>query len=115
MHVFLDDEIPTVKKTTTLPGSSWVHKNVTTSNQNKPKNDQIVSYDPQHRNPAHAGANKTNHWELSLMRQHFHPSVELFAQTIMEGKDIKYTGRCSMIHYFLEIYILIIFFGIVGR
>ena len=102
MHVFLDDEIPTVKKTTTLPGSSWVHKNVTTSNQNKPKNDQIVSYDPQHRNPAHAGANKTNHWELSLMRQHFHPSVELFAQTIMEGKDIKYTG---MIYYFLKIYI----------
>merc|ERR1712141_507975 len=51
-----------------------------------------MGYDSQHRNPAFAGANKTNHWELSLMRQHFHPSVELFAQTIMEGKDIKYTG-----------------------
>ena len=90
LYVFSDDEIPTVKKNTSLTGSSWVHKNVTSNG--KAKNDQNNSYDPQHRNPAHAGANKTNHWELSLMRQHFHPSVELFAQTILEGKDIKYTG-----------------------
>ena len=39
-----------------------------------------------------SGADKTNHWELSLMSQHFHPSVELFANTVLEGKDIKYTG-----------------------
>ena len=70
--------------------SSWVHKKV-----HKPQNHKSETkefYDTEQRNPAYAGADKTNHWELALLSKHFHPSVNLFANTIMEGSDIKYNG-----------------------
>ena len=92
-----DDENQDTKKRNSVAGSSWIHKKLSS---NKPRLDQTSSYDPQHRNPTYAGANKTNHWELSLMTQHFHPSVELFAQTILDGQDIKYTGDPLQVRHY---------------
>lgn len=42
-------------------------------------------YDPFCRNPLGSGANNTFCYELFALSNHFHPSVALFAQNIMEG------------------------------
>ena len=59
--------------------SSWVHKQVGKPVQAKKKSEVKEFYDPNQRNPAFAGADQTNNWELSLMASHFHPSVSHFA------------------------------------
>ncbi|XP_007255500.3 CCAAT/enhancer-binding protein zeta [Astyanax mexicanus] len=67
------------------PTASWVH------HQNlEGKNMKI--YDPIFRNPLYCGANYTTLWELQKLSLHFHPSVALFAKTIMQGEFIQYTG-----------------------
>lgn len=43
-------------------------------------------YDPFARNPLRAGANLSFYSELETLSNHFHPSVALFAKTIIEGK-----------------------------
>lgn len=87
-----DDEGETKAPTpSTSSSSSWVHKDLNKKPDQKLKTDKNT-YDPMQRNPAYAGAEKTNHWELSLMANHFHPSVALFANTIIEGSQIKYSG-----------------------
>ncbi|KAK5852574.1 hypothetical protein PBY51_006427 [Eleginops maclovinus] len=50
------------------------------------------SYDPLHRNPLFCGADHTTLWELQRLAAHFHPSVSLFAKTILEGGSILYSG-----------------------
>ncbi|XP_017764297.1 PREDICTED: CCAAT/enhancer-binding protein zeta isoform X2 [Eufriesea mexicana] len=49
-------------------------------------------YDPFCRNPAYAGITKGLNTELIALSKHYHPSVALFANTILEGKSIDYTG-----------------------
>ncbi|KAM9316709.1 CCAAT/enhancer-binding protein zeta [Gastrophryne carolinensis] len=49
-------------------------------------------YDPINRNPLFCGADNTCLWELKQLSEHFHPSVALFAKTILEGNTIQYTG-----------------------
>ncbi|CAK9831357.1 CCAAT/enhancer-binding protein zeta [Anthophora retusa] len=49
-------------------------------------------YDPFHRNPLYAGITKGLNSELISLSTHYHPSVALFANTILEGKSIDYTG-----------------------
>lgn len=80
-----------VKPSTSGASSSWVHKKVQNSVQNQ-KSLNKTRYDPDQRNPAFAGADKTNNWELSLTASHFHPSVALFAGKILNETDIKYAG-----------------------
>ncbi len=87
-----DEENPKPSTSKPKPAtSSWVHKNV-----HKPvlpqKRTSNESYDPHQRNPAFAGADKTNHWELAMVTGHFHPSVEMFATSVLDGKAIKYNG-----------------------
>jgi ribosome biogenesis protein MAK21 len=72
--------------------SSWIHKSLVGQTSSGKKSDLKVVYDPMARNPAYAGADKTNHWELSEISNHFHPSVALFANTILQGSPIKYSG-----------------------
>lgn len=50
------------------------------------------SYDPFCRNPLYAGATKGLNAELEALSRHFHPSVALFANQIIQGKSIEYTG-----------------------
>ncbi|XP_077200246.1 CCAAT/enhancer-binding protein zeta isoform X1 [Paroedura picta] len=66
--------------------ASWVH------HQNLAGSKNLDSYDPLHRNPSYCGADRTSLWELKKLSEHFHPSVALFAKTILEGKYIEYTG-----------------------
>uniref|UniRef100_A0A8I6ASJ7 CCAAT/enhancer-binding protein zeta n=1 Tax=Rattus norvegicus TaxID=10116 RepID=A0A8I6ASJ7_RAT len=66
--------------------ASWVHFD------NLKGGKQIKTYDPFGRNPLFCGAEHTNLWELRKLSQHFHPSVALFAKTILEGNHIQYSG-----------------------
>ncbi|XP_066532775.1 CCAAT/enhancer-binding protein zeta [Hoplias malabaricus] len=68
------------------PTASWVH------HQNLEGGKKKQLYDPTHRNPLYCGANYTTLWELQKLALHFHPSVALFARTIMQGEFIQYTG-----------------------
>ncbi|KAG6795822.1 CCAAT/enhancer-binding protein zeta [Apis mellifera caucasica] len=49
-------------------------------------------YDPFCRNPLYAGITKGSNTELVTLSKHYHPSVALFANTILEGKLIDYMG-----------------------
>ncbi|NXJ12147.1 CEBPZ protein, partial [Odontophorus gujanensis] len=74
-------------KTNSLSSAaSWVHH----VNMGGRKNG--VSYDPLHRSPLYCGAESTSLWELKKLSEHFHPSVALFAKTILEGNHIQYSG-----------------------
>jgi ribosome biogenesis protein MAK21 len=53
----------------------------------------ITEYDPAARNPSFCGAELTLAFELSCLAQHFHPSVALFAQTLLRQSYIKYDGN----------------------
>uniref|UniRef100_A0ACB8GAP6 Uncharacterized protein n=2 Tax=Sphaerodactylus townsendi TaxID=933632 RepID=A0ACB8GAP6_9SAUR len=66
--------------------ASWVHHQNLTGGKN------LDSYDPLHRNPLYCGADRTSLWELKKLSEHFHPSVALFAKTILEGNYIEYSG-----------------------
>ncbi|XP_035851283.1 CCAAT/enhancer-binding protein zeta isoform X2 [Sander lucioperca] len=68
------------------PTASWVH------HQNLEGGKSSHSYDPLHRNPLFCGADHTTLWELQRLAVHFHPSVSLFAKTILQGGSIQYSG-----------------------
>lgn len=61
----------------------------------KPENVEVkeemkaTRYDPFSRNPMHCGANLSFYAELEALSKHFHPSVALFANMIMQGNIIK--------------------------
>ncbi|XP_064195923.1 CCAAT/enhancer-binding protein zeta [Anguilla rostrata] len=65
---------------------SWVH------HQNMDGGKKMEAYDPWHRNPLFCGADHAILWELKKLSAHFHPSVALFAKTILQGEFITYTG-----------------------
>ncbi|XP_021246401.1 CCAAT/enhancer-binding protein zeta [Numida meleagris] len=90
-----DEEVEGEERTTTensaktsnpSSAASWVHH----VNMGGRKNG--VSYDPLHRSPLYCGAETTSLWELKKLSEHFHPSVALFAKTILEGNHIQYSG-----------------------
>ncbi|BES89090.1 CBF/Mak21 family [Nesidiocoris tenuis] len=70
------------------PLRGWVHyefdSNSWTSNNKL--------YDPFHRNPAYAKAEKTAYVELIELAKHFHPTVSLFISRILNQETIKYDG-----------------------
>ncbi|XP_046738852.1 CCAAT/enhancer-binding protein zeta [Diprion similis] len=56
------------------------------------KEENVKAYNPFHRNPLYSGANLSYYHELWPLTFHFHPTVTLFANTIIKGKPIVYTG-----------------------
>ncbi|KAL6095491.1 cebpz [Pungitius sinensis] len=68
------------------PAASWVH------HENLEGGKSINTYDPLHRNPLYCGADHTTLWELQRLSVHFHPSVSLFAKTILQGESVQYSG-----------------------
>lgn len=68
------------------PTASWVH------HQNLEGGVKKEMYDPMNRNPLYCGADHTALWELQKLSLHFHPSVALFAKTVLQGEFILYTG-----------------------
>ncbi|XP_037541965.1 CCAAT/enhancer-binding protein zeta [Nematolebias whitei] len=67
------------------PTASWIH------HQNL-EGQSSEKYDPLHRNPLFCGADHTSLWELHRLAQNFHPSAALFAQTLLQGDSIQYSG-----------------------
>ncbi|XP_013878105.1 CCAAT/enhancer-binding protein zeta isoform X2 [Austrofundulus limnaeus] len=68
------------------PTASWVH------HQNLEGRRSSQNYDPLHRNPLFCGADHASLWELHRLAQNFHPSVALFAKTLLQGDSIQYSG-----------------------
>ncbi|XP_054423734.1 CCAAT/enhancer-binding protein zeta isoform X2 [Pteronotus mesoamericanus] len=66
--------------------ASWVHFD------NLKGGKRLNTYDPFSRNPLFCGAENTSFWELKNLSEHFHPSVALFAKTILQGNYIEYSG-----------------------
>ncbi|CAG2188387.1 CEBPZ [Mytilus edulis] len=65
--------------------SSWDHRS-------KDKN-KSSHYDPQHRNPLYCNAENECIWELKQLKNHFHPTVSLFAAKLVKGEPVTYTGN----------------------
>ncbi|XP_068149977.1 nucleolar complex protein 1 [Drosophila tropicalis] len=101
-----EEEKPAIK---TEAGSSWHHASVATAtaatSESKVKNIDSCKYDPYHRVPAFAGAGYALRNELLLLRQHYHPTVQVFAEQILQQKRIDYYGdplRDFGLPHFLE-------------
>uniref|UniRef100_A0A096LRA9 CCAAT enhancer binding protein zeta n=1 Tax=Poecilia formosa TaxID=48698 RepID=A0A096LRA9_POEFO len=75
-----------VAEPATRPTASWVH------HQNLEGGRSSQNYDPVHRNPLFCGADRSPLWELHRLSLHFHPSVSLFARTVLQGEPVQYTG-----------------------
>ncbi|CAJ1077686.1 LOW QUALITY PROTEIN: CCAAT/enhancer-binding protein zeta [Xyrichtys novacula] len=82
----LEEGAVSAVKEETKPVASWVH------HQNLEGGKTKQSYDPLHRNPLFCGADHATLWELHRLSQHFHPSVSLFAKTVLQGDYIQYSG-----------------------
>jgi ribosome biogenesis protein MAK21 len=53
---------------------------------------KVDGYDSQHRNPLFAGAQYSLKYELAMFREHYHPTVRVFAEDILNGKPMTYYG-----------------------
>ncbi|AOA64351.1 66S pre-ribosomal particles component [Komagataella phaffii CBS 7435] len=62
-----------------------------------------TSYDPRQRDPRFAGAEKSSLWELNTFVDHFHPTVRLYARSLLDGSDEKVTkpdlGLYTLSHF----------------
>ncbi|KAJ3306027.1 hypothetical protein HDV03_000564 [Kappamyces sp. JEL0829] len=50
---------------------------------------ETAKYDGRKRDPQYANAQNSCLWELSMFANHFHPTVALYAQTILSGKAVE--------------------------
>lgn len=78
-----DEEKSTASKKKNSNGGSWMHKN----NANFKRHE---AYDYTERNPLYAGAEKTLTYELLPFTRHYHPTVVVFANKLL---DVKYIYR----------------------
>ncbi|CAG9770496.1 unnamed protein product [Ceutorhynchus assimilis] len=69
-------------------GSSWVHVDQKVKKVHEP----ISKYNPSSRNPLFAGGEFLAYSELRYLKNHFHPTVALWAHNVLQGEKVKYTG-----------------------
>ncbi|KAL8624396.1 hypothetical protein ACOMHN_012796 [Nucella lapillus] len=74
-----DDKSETAEK----QQGSWLHRQNLTDQR---------GYDCYQRNPLHSHAQNECLWELQALTRHFHPSVSLFAGTVLKGRAIEYSS-----------------------
>ncbi|ALC44861.1 CG7839, partial [Drosophila busckii] len=92
------------EEATTESSSSWHHLKLA-GTSSKVRDIDACKYDPYHRVPAFAGAGYALRNELLLLRQHYHPTVQVFAEHIVLEKRIDYYGdplRDFGLPHFLE-------------
>lgn len=86
--------------------SSWHHAKVAaTATEEKVRDMAPDKYDPYHRAPSFAGAEFALRDELLLLREHYHPTIQVFADNILNQKRIDYYGdplRDFGLPHFLE-------------
>ncbi|XP_019894741.2 uncharacterized protein F23B12.7 [Musca domestica] len=88
-------------------GSSWHHTKVAENKNGEAKVKELApsKYDPFHRVPDFAGAEFALQNELLLLRRHIHPTIEVFAESVLNNKRIDYYGdplRDFGLAHFLE-------------
>lgn len=86
--------------------SSWHHAKVaSTATEEKVRDMAPNKYNPYHRAPSYAGAEFALRDELLLLREHYHPTIQVFADNILNQKRIDYYGdplRDFGLPHFLE-------------
>ncbi|XP_004525834.1 CCAAT/enhancer-binding protein zeta [Ceratitis capitata] len=101
-----NDEENVNKKQPTSIKSSWHHAKVeSTATEGKVREIAPSKYDPYHRVPSYAGAEFALRDELLLLREHYHPTVQVFAENLLNHKKIDYYGdplRDFGLPHFLE-------------
>ncbi|KAI8126153.1 hypothetical protein FF38_10983 [Lucilia cuprina] len=101
-----EEKIEEKKTDTSNVESSWHHSKVAAcESEGKVRELNPSKYDPYHRVPAFAGAEYSLRNELILLREHFHPTVQVFAESILNNKRIDYYGdplRDFGLPHFLE-------------
>ncbi|CAD7006412.1 unnamed protein product [Ceratitis capitata] len=79
-----NDEENVNKKQPTSIKSSWHHAKVeSTATEGKVREIAPSKYDPYHRVPSYAGAEFALRDELLLLREHYHPTVQVFAENLL--------------------------------
>lgn len=66
--------------------AGWFHAGVSTKQKKCSKNEATV------RNPLYADAEKKAYTELVTLKEHYHPTVALFANKLINGEKIIYSG-----------------------
>ncbi|OBA23383.1 CBF-domain-containing protein [Metschnikowia bicuspidata var. bicuspidata NRRL YB-4993] len=60
-------------------------------------------YDPKKRDPEYANAQKSSMWEIALFMNHYHPSVSIYATSLVEGKpQVKPDLGLFLLAHFLD-------------
>ncbi|XP_065340687.1 CCAAT/enhancer-binding protein zeta [Cloeon dipterum] len=88
--VKLNEDEETVKPEMTKPSGSWSW--VEDKQGRRPQNSDPNEYEPFSRNPLFSKAEKVGLRELALLASHYHPTVALFAQNLLDKEIIKYSG-----------------------
>ena len=57
------------------------------------------SYNPMNRNPQYSHAENECVWELQQLASHYHPSVALFAQTMLKVSEIPLLNLILLVTY----------------
>uniref|UniRef100_A0A5K3EWI4 CBF domain-containing protein n=2 Tax=Mesocestoides corti TaxID=53468 RepID=A0A5K3EWI4_MESCO len=82
------EEAESVEKLSpTVTSYSWDHRRLL----KKPLSSNY-GYDSSVRDPRYARARGQPLWQLILLSTHVHPTINLFARSLIEGKAFKYTG-----------------------
>ena len=77
----LSKSFPGIKNLITGKASVLNSENMSQSDQNS------TFYDPRKRNPKYANADKTLLWELHPFLDHYHPTISVYATSLLEGTD----------------------------
>ncbi|XP_059177905.1 CCAAT/enhancer-binding protein zeta-like [Physella acuta] len=80
------DKGNTETNTQTKTQSSWVHR------KNVGGQGHAADYDPYSRNPLYSRAELELVWELQQLTRHYHPTVRLYAASILKEEPIEYDG-----------------------
>ena len=73
-----------------MNGSS--HVNGKSSSPSSSSRASVHAYDPSKREPLYARANLSALWELTVLVQHYHPSVQSWARLLLSSTPIHYDG-----------------------
>ncbi|VDQ03581.1 unnamed protein product [Trichobilharzia regenti] len=79
----VSSEKSTVSKKDTSSSSSWYHRSL--------RKDR-AGYNPTAREPKFSKAAGCLLWPLTLLSKHIHPTISLFANSLLNNSPIKYTG-----------------------
>lgn len=76
----------------TKPAGSWHHAKQAVNTEKKVSQIAPTKYNPYHRVPEYAGAEFILATELLRLVDHYHPTVQVFANNVIQGLNINYHG-----------------------